>query len=267
MQRPKSTRTHASNGTSTPRDLNSRLKILEIFTLHVLPRNAEWDYAREFIAMSEVLDEERRDAFLQALQSVRDDSNAEATREEQLQKQREQQLEAEKRNEQESRKAQQTQRPEPNQIHQRPIDAPSRTSEYDYGVDQSRIGGTAKAAGSSVALSNTAPTTPVRTTAGAKSSAIRQSRTSEPAKKAKAPPPGLYRRAALLMGGMQGLILGVGDSVRSNPAVVFRLLAFLLALLMALARRDVRDRLTRMRESSWDKIKSTIGMGVKVSYI
>src|SRR4051812_43837099 len=56
-----------SHGTSTPRDLNTRLKLLELYTLHVLPQNGEWDYARDFITMSEVLDDERRDAFLHAL--------------------------------------------------------------------------------------------------------------------------------------------------------------------------------------------------------
>ena len=60
------------NGAGTPRDLKSRLKILEIYTLHVLPRNEEWNYARAVINMSETLDEERKEAFLQTLQVLRD---------------------------------------------------------------------------------------------------------------------------------------------------------------------------------------------------
>src|SRR5271170_75830 len=63
------------NGTSTPKDLTSRLKILELFTLHVLPRNSEWDYARSFITNSDVLDDERREAFLQTLQELQDDKD------------------------------------------------------------------------------------------------------------------------------------------------------------------------------------------------
>lgn len=51
-----------ASGADTPRDLNARVKILELYTLHVLLRNNEWDYAREFISVSAVLDEERRDA-------------------------------------------------------------------------------------------------------------------------------------------------------------------------------------------------------------
>lgn len=65
----------------TPKDLNSRIKILELFTLHVLPRNNEWDYARSFVSNSDILDEERREAFLQTLnelQEVKEQEEAEA---------------------------------------------------------------------------------------------------------------------------------------------------------------------------------------------
>ncbi|OIW33610.1 hypothetical protein CONLIGDRAFT_185223 [Coniochaeta ligniaria NRRL 30616] len=69
----KSSAASGPSGAATPRDLSARVKILELYTLHVLLRNDEWDYAREFISMSSVLDEERREAFLQALQSLYED--------------------------------------------------------------------------------------------------------------------------------------------------------------------------------------------------
>ena len=62
-----------NTGTDTPRDLEKRIKLLELYTLHVLPRNEEWDYAREFITMSEMLDEERKEAFLLALHSLKEE--------------------------------------------------------------------------------------------------------------------------------------------------------------------------------------------------
>lgn len=61
-----------TNGMDTPKDLNSRIKILELFTLHVLPRNNEWDYARSFVKNSDILDEERREAFLQTLNELQE---------------------------------------------------------------------------------------------------------------------------------------------------------------------------------------------------
>ena len=82
MQRRKS-----HTGTDTPRDLNTRIKLLELYTLHILPRNDEWDYAREFINMSEVLDDERKEAFLLALQSLKEEKEDSEKREEKLRQQ------------------------------------------------------------------------------------------------------------------------------------------------------------------------------------
>ena len=83
MQRRKS-----HTGTDTPRDLNTRIKLLELYTLHVLPRNDEWDYAREFISMSEVLDDERKEAFLLALHSLKEEKEDAEKREEKLRQQK-----------------------------------------------------------------------------------------------------------------------------------------------------------------------------------
>ena len=91
------------NGTNTPRDLNSRIKILELYTLHVLPRNGEWEYAKEFIGMSEVLDEERREMFQQTLQALREEQNRSGEREAQIQRERDEAL-AQQRMEEERRR-------------------------------------------------------------------------------------------------------------------------------------------------------------------
>ena len=56
--------------TDTPRSLECYIKILELYTLHVLPRISEWKYAKDFINMSEMLDEDRREYFLQILQDL-----------------------------------------------------------------------------------------------------------------------------------------------------------------------------------------------------
>ena len=102
MQRRKS-----YNGTDTPRDLNTRIKLLELYTLHVLPRNDEWDYAREFISMSEVLDDERKEAFLLALHSLKEEKEDSEAREERLRQQQQEQLE-ERRRESEAQRLEQS---------------------------------------------------------------------------------------------------------------------------------------------------------------
>ena len=49
--------------------------------------------------------------------------------------------------------------------------------------------------------------------------------------------------------------------------LLLRFVLFLVGLVLALSRRDVKDRLGRITGSGWEKIRGTVGMGVKVSYI
>lgn len=262
MRRGKSRNQSGSNGTSTPRDLNQRLKILEIYTLHVLPRNQEWEYAREFISMSEVLDEERREAFLQALQQVQDERAFDSKREEQLQRERDQQLEAARQRDEEARKAQQAKGEEEEKRRKDSEKVP--TTEGDYGVDRSTIGSQPRPSSSRSA--NPAAATSKSSNSRSKSSGSRKpssSSSSAPARR----PATLVGRMSAMLGAIQQAILAMGHNFRTHPMLLLRLLAFFVALLMALSRADVRDRLIRLRDASWNKIKQTVGMGVKVSYI
>ncbi|RKF54151.1 putative peroxin 26 [Golovinomyces cichoracearum] len=61
----------STGGIDNGRELKSLVKVLELYTLHVLLRNDEWEFAREVISASSILDEERRDAFLEALQTLK----------------------------------------------------------------------------------------------------------------------------------------------------------------------------------------------------
>ncbi|OCL13837.1 hypothetical protein AOQ84DRAFT_309903 [Glonium stellatum] len=228
-----------NNGTSTPRDLNTRIKLLELYTLHVLPRNEEWDYAREFITMSEVLDDERKEAFLLALHSLKEEKEETEVREAQLRQQQQEQLE-QRRKEAEARRVEQSRaederrkREEENRRQPRSADESLRKS----------------------LTSNRQPPPPT------------SSRASRPAKKAMSPPPGLYKRASSLFAAMQTLILNTAQSMTNNPMALLRTLLFILAFALAFGRQDLRERVQRILRSAWDKIRRTVGMGVKVSYI
>ncbi|KAB8349703.1 hypothetical protein FH972_023718 [Carpinus fangiana] len=255
LNRPKQT-SSSTNGTSTPRDLASRLKILEIYTLHVLPRNEEWAYAREFISLSEVLDDERREAFLAALQSLQDENSIEARREAELTRQREMQLEDQRRADQEKAaleaRTREKQEKAEAEARKRRADreaATARTIERDFGMDKSP-----KAASSSKAVSSQA-----RGSGSAGKASVGPA-----AKRGAAPrPSSYYKRASSILAGIQHAIMTMGSSLRANPVLLLRFMAFVIAFLMAFARRDVRERV----RAGWDKIKGTVGMGVKVSYI
>ena len=242
-----------TSGANTPRDLNARVKILELYTLHVLLRNDEWDYAREFISMSSVLDEERREAFLQALQSLQEEQEAQEQREREERQRQEDQLRREieeaKRlraeNEERERKRLEEEREK------------REASELDYGVDDTHS-----------VPSNSSRSKPKRTSDASRSG--RPPRSSMAKANGKAAPAGpltLTARASILMNQFRTIIEQLGHTLNNNPALVMRLLAFIMGLLLMFGSKAIRERVRRLFGSSWAKVKATAGMGTKVSYI
>lgn len=237
-----------ASGADTPRDLNARVKILELYTLHVLLRNNEWDYAREFISVSAVLDEERREAFLQALQSLQEEQQQSEQREREEQQKQEEQLQ---RDIEEARRL----RAENEARERRRIDeerAKREGSEVDYGIEDTQ--------GTPV------PRSKPRTTSNG-------SALSRPAKspiskgKKTVAPPTLGARAVMIIANLRKVIEQMGTSFKANPMLLMKLVAFVISLIVMFGRRGIRERVQRVLGTGWNKIKTTAGMGVKVSYI
>jgi hypothetical protein len=221
------------NGTDTPRDLNTRIKLLELYTLHVLPRNEEWDYAREFITMSEVLDDERKEAFLLALHSLQEERADAEAREEKLRQQQQEQME-ERRKETEARRLEQSRAED------------ERRKREEENRRQPR--------GSDEVYQHPQQTPPSRTSR-------------QPAKVPRSPPPSFYNRASTMFTSVQTLIANTAHQMTANPMALFRTFLFLIAFLLAIGRRDLRERVMRLIRAAWEKVRRTVGMGVKVSYI
>ncbi|KAJ5559007.1 peroxin-26 Pex26-Penicillium chrysogenum [Penicillium sp. DV-2018c] len=239
-----------TGGTDTPKDLTARVKIIELFTLHVLPRNGEWEYSTEFINLSEVLDEERKDLFLQTLEGLREEKERGEMRAAELQRAKEEELERQL--EEERREAEEAAaaaaRPQPNG-HKR------NTSEVDYGIDKSRPHGSPK--GKAPKATDKTPNGKSRTSLSASSS--------KNVKKDKAEPRGRQSRAVAT--GLRNLMRHIIQAVSGNPMSIVRTLLFVIGILTAMSQQGVRDRVRRITDSAWQKVKATAGMGVKVSYI
>lgn len=249
-----------SNGTITPRDLNSRIRILELYTLHVLPRNEEWAYARSFIHMCEVLDEERREAFLHAFQSIEDEKNRDHEHEARLLQEQNKVMEEERKRAERRRleeAAIEVEHTETEQVSKIPKKG---DSEKDYGIERSpsaqgngnpkSVASKETAKSAKAVLSNRAQLSPTSRT--------------PPEKKTQQ---SLYRRSAALLAALQHLVSNMAQSMSNNPMVLLRMVFFLVGIIVTFSRRDVRDRIRRITDSSWDKVRRTVGMGVKVSYI
>ncbi|RYP31138.1 hypothetical protein DL767_005891 [Monosporascus sp. MG133] len=237
------------SGADTPRDLNARVKILELYTLHVLLRNDEWDYAREFISVSSVLDEERREAFLQALQSLQDEK-VEAERREREEKQR-QDDQLQKDLEEARRLRAENEARERRRIEEER--ARREGSEVDYGVD-----GTPNSSG---------PSKDTRPRPG--SSAISRPAKSSAAKaKGKAAAqPGIGGRAAMILANLRNVIEQMGATFKANPMLLMKLMVFIISFVIMFGKRNIRERIQQILGKGWSKVKATAGMGVKVSYI
>lgn len=247
----------ARSGADTPRDLNARVKILELYTLHVLIRNNEWDYAREFISVSSVLDEERREAFLQALQSLQEDQQ-EAERQEREEKQR--QEDELRRDIEEARRL----RAENEEREKRRLEEERARrregSEIDYGIDTKSAGGsssTGKPRRNRASTGGSA-SRPPRSTAGSGAS---------PNKSKAVAPASLGARAAVILANLRAMIDRLGVTLHANPMLLMRFLAFIVGLVLMFGKKNLRERLARIMATSWSKVKATAGMGTKVSYI
>ncbi|KAI8634983.1 hypothetical protein F5Y19DRAFT_132589 [Xylariaceae sp. FL1651] len=228
--------------------LNARVKILELYTLHVLLRNNEWDYAREFISVSSVLDDERREAFLQALQSLQEEQQEAEQKEREEQQRQEDKL---RKDIEEARRL----RAENEARERRRLDeerAKREGSEVDYGIEQSPH-----------------PSSPSKARYirnGSASSKPAQTPSSIPKAK-KAVTPSFGSRAAMIIANLRNVIEQMGASLKTNPMLLMRLVAFIISIIVLFSRRDLRERIQRILGSGWNKVKQTAGMGVKVSYI
>jgi len=187
--------------------------------------------------MSEVLDDERKEAFLLALHSLREEAEESESREAMLRQQQAEQLE-------QRRKEAEVQRLEQARAEDERRKREEENRRQPRGTDDG-----------------------YRRTPSHRPQASTSSRASRPAKKEIAPPPGLYKRASNLFAAMQTLILNTAQSMTQNPMAFLRTLLFILAFALAFGRRDLRERVQRILRTAWEKVRRTVGMGVKVSYI
>lgn len=78
---------------------------------------------------------------------------------------------------------------------------------------------------------------------------------------------GICNSATSIISKLQNLLLNLTQSLSKSPMVLLRFVFFLAALVLALSRHDLRESVARILGSSWNKLRGTVGMGVKVSYI
>ena len=247
-------RASATPGTNTPRDLQTSLKLLELYTLHVLPRNGEWEYAREFIMMSEVLDDERKEAFLQALHGLREEQELAAGREREIEAAQERQAEAARAEEERARRDERLRAEE----EARTRDAARRHQQRGGKAEgQAKDGFNQHHRRASLGRPDGPPGAAARARQAPKEGL---SRAPEGAAS-------VLARAGALLAHLQQLVLARAQRLGTNPVLLLRTVLFVLAFALAFGRREMRVRIKRMVDRAWMSVRRTVGMGAKVSYI
>ncbi|KAK4123415.1 hypothetical protein N657DRAFT_463029 [Parathielavia appendiculata] len=254
--------TTVPSGADTPLDLHARVKILELYTLHVLPRNNEWGYARELISVSPVLDDERREAFLQALDTLREEQLEAERREEEERARRE---EAIRRDIEEARRL----RAENEVRERRRLEEERAKREAEERERRERVRAAVTEGDFGV---ESTPTRPTAKSGSRLPEGVARERGPLPTRRASGggnavAAPTLMSKASMVLGNLRMLVDEIAGAFQTNPYVLLRMLAFIIGLLMLLSRKGIRERIARILEASWAKVKATAGMGTKVSYI
>ncbi len=139
------------------------------------------------------------------------------------------------------------------------------SSEIDYGIEKERPNGNTPKTQRPASFSNTAAS--AAATGASQQSSVEASKSRNMHKSPQKRPPAYVQPLTNLFRVLQNLVRTMTNSVRSNPTMLFRTLLSLLAIIMALSRRDIRERAKTIVDNGWDKLRRTVGMGVKVSYI
>jgi hypothetical protein len=248
--------TPMSSHSVSPKALQARVKVLELYALHVLPEVGEWDYAREFVEGCGSLDEERKEGFLAALDGLREEREGLKQREVELQEQREREVQEEKmRREQEEERR----RAEEERVKR----------EREQQQKKERDAANAVAA---VSNTNNSGDTRANTLSNNGNGNNNNTRNGQPSRSARKPTPSSSQNnpaaSATLLTRLTSLAHHVRHNLLGGPSLLSaRLLMFIFAFILLASRRDMRVRLRRALAEGWDKVRRTVGMGVKVSYV
>lgn len=253
--------TPMSSHSVSPKALQARVKVLELYALHVLPEVGEWEYAREFVEGCGSLDEERKEGFLAALDGLREEREGLKRREVELQEQREREvLEEKMRREQEDER--------------RRVEEEKVKREREIQQKKERDAAAAPTINANNNTGESRPNTLSNNGNGNGNGNGNNTRPNQPSRSARKPTPSSSQNnpatanAATLLTRLTSLAHHLRHNLLGGPSLLSaRLLMFIFAFILLASRRDMRVRLRRALAEGWDKVRRTVGMGVKVSYV
>ena len=244
--------TPMSSHSVSPKALQARVKVLELYALHVLPEVGEWEYARGFVEGCGSLDEERKEGFLAALDGLREEREGLKRREVELQEQREREvLEEKMRREQEDER--------------RRVEEEKVKREREIQQKKERDAAAAPTINANNNTGESRPNTLSNNGNGNGNGNGNNTRPNQPSRSARKPTPSSSQNnpatanAATLLTRLTSLAHHLRHNLLGGPSLLSaRLLMFIFAFILLASRRDMRVRLRRALAEGWDKVRRTV---------
>ncbi|KAL7273653.1 hypothetical protein RUND412_003465 [Rhizina undulata] len=229
-----------------PKAISQRVRIIEFYILHVLPRVGEWEYAREFTQMSPELDEEQKEAFLSALDALRKEKEEAEEHSRQLQRQREEELEFERRQQEEAQKRDVSPAASSSSSRRQPsVDGRSRKSKAS----------SVKGDAISEARANTKKPSSMKNKDKTNGVVSRNSA-------GRSKNPSLFRSTTALFSRLQSQMY-----TAHGRFLLLRTVFMLAMVVWVTSKKRIREKIRKMLLIAWIKMTRTVGMGMKVTYI
>ena len=266
----------------TPRELAIRIKLLELYILHVLPRNDQYDYARDFTQLQPLLDAERKAGYLRILTAIQEDRSADRIRRRALRRQRRdgrprlQGLAGDGDGGSDTA-SDSTERPRQVQVEveggrageeevQRPSTADSSRSDAVplRDLDPCPTGYVSEAEPARPPLRAPQQTFPMGPGGGG--TARSPSRRAKRAGPVSAGILGLVARLQLGWANLYEHLVYMTQVGLGSRSLVARLVVVIVALVFVFGNARVRERLRRILQRSWERLVATLRMGTTISY-
>lgn len=238
------------------RIFRSRIKLLELYVLNVLPENGEWNYAQDFIVNNDFLDQEKRDSLLRELKLVEETKKNQAK----VGIQRGHYVSAEEDLEARTVVPQVGQQTSAANVGvSKPVDNPPSQNEAGVNPDT----------GQRVSEQGTAQSSLARHTSKIRGAQTISEQPAQPRRSSRKTPPSSerYRPAIGVLNSWRRLSLMLTELMRSYPSIILRTIFFILALVFALGKTELRSQVRRITHAGWHKIGDTLRMGFSTSYL
>ncbi|KAG0643555.1 hypothetical protein HOY80DRAFT_1007377 [Tuber brumale] len=228
-----------------PKAVSQRVKLMELYILHVLPRVGDWEYAREFTQMSPDLDEEQKEAFQATLNALQKDKEEAERYSQELEARKEAEWEKEKQAEREHQKRElspsTSARPTP------------RRQSVQGRTKRSKAGSVRGDSPTEEKMMRKQARTRSDDTAGAISARSGSKNTNTTS---------LFSSTTALLNRLQSQMYSA-----HGRFMLLRTVIMLAMVVWMTSKRRVREKVRRLLMLAWIKTTRTVGMGMKVTYI